>query len=425
MSDLRRDWDALRRRLREGGPTYWRSLEELADAPEFLETLQREFPREAALRSEGMDRREFVALLGASLALAGLAGCSREPGEKIVPFVRQPEGLVPGKPLYYATAMPDKDGAAGLLVKTVMGRPIKVEGNPKHPASLGAADHVAQASILSLYDPDRSQSILQTGRPSTWSAFLAALSSAVAGPRAHDGAGFRILTESVLSPSLAARLSQLLDRWPKARWHRDEPVSGRAVREGARMIFGQDVEPRWRPAKADVVLSLDSDFLFSGPGHVRNARAFAERRREGGGKGGRNRLYAVESTPTPTGAAADHRWTMPAGRIAAVAHALARAAGVVLPGKKADAPEWVDRVARDLRAHRGASLVIAGPGQPPAVHALAGAMNEVLGNIGTTLSYGPSAELDPPGPDGPLQALVQAMAAGEVHLPPNLGGNPG
>jgi len=418
------DLEALRRRLKAGGPTFWRSLEEIAESPEFLEALRREFPREAALRSEGLDRREFVALLGASLALAGLAGCTREPAEKIVPYVRQPEGLVPGKPLVYATAMPDKDGASGLLVKTVMGRPVKVEGNPKHPSSLGTADSVAQASVLSLYDPDRSQTILREGRPATWSSFLAALSEASSALGPRQGAGFRILTESVLSPSLHDRLRRLLERWPNARWHRYEPVSGRAPRDGARLIFGQDVEPRYRLAKADVVLSLDSDLLNCGPGHERYARAFADRRREGGARGGINRLYAVESSPTLTGAAADHRWTMQAGRIPRIAHALARALGVALPGEKEAAPSWVDVVARDLGRHRGRSLVVAGPSLPPSVHALTCAMNDALGNSGTTVSYGAPAEFDPPGPDGSLDDLTRAMAAGEVRALLILGGNP-
>jgi molybdopterin-containing oxidoreductase family iron-sulfur binding subunit len=418
------DLEALRRRLKEGGPTFWRSLEEVAETPEFLEALRREFPREAAVRSQGLDRREFVALLGASLALAGLAGCSREPAEKIVPFVRQPEGLVPGKPIVYATAMPDKDGAIGLLVKTVMGRPVKIEGNPRHPASLGSADAIAQASILSLYDPDRSQSILHDGRPATWSSFLAGMSEALAGLQARQGAGFRILTESVLSPSLHARLLQLLERWPNARWHRYEPLSRQTLREGSRMVFGQDVEPRFRLSKADVLVSLDSDFLNCGPGHERYARAFADRRREGGARGGLNRLYTVESTPTLTGAAADHRWTMKAGQVARIAEDLARALGLRLPERKDDAPGWVETVARDLRAHRGRSLVVAGPNQSSVVHALACGMNAALENIGATVTYGEPAEFDPPGSEGSLESLVQAMAAGDVQLLFMLGGNP-
>ncbi len=413
------DLDSVRRRLREGGPRYWRCLEELADAPEFQELLRREFPREAALRSEGMERREFVMLLGASLALAGLAGCTREPAEKIVPFVRQPEGVVPGKPLYYATAMPDPDGAVGLLVKTVMGRPVKVEGNPKHPASLGAADRFAQASVLSLYDPDRSQSVLQTGRPSPWSAFLAAIAAA----KSKDGAGMRILTETVVSPTLAAQLKTLLDRWPKARWHRYEPVGRESVRRGARMIFGEEVEPRYHLDRADVVVSLDADFLDCGPGHLRHARAFADRRREGGGLTSINRLYAIESSPSLTGAAADHRWTMPAAEIERAARALARAVGVGLPSRKESSLFWIEAVARDLRRRRGASLVAAGPGQPSVVHALAHAMNDALGNIGVTVTALPPADFAPAA-GGTIHELAEAMAAGDVRVLLILGGNP-
>ncbi len=413
------DLDSVRRRLREGGPRYWRCLEELADAPEFQEVLRREFPREAALRSEGMDRRDFVMLLGASLALAGLAGCTREPAEKIVPFVRQPEGLVPGKPLFYATACPDPDGAVGLLVKTVMGRPVKIEGNPRHPGSLGAADRFTQASILSLYDPDRSQSVLQAGRPSPWSSFLAAIAAA----KSRDGAGVRILTETVVSPTLAAQLQAVLDRWPKARWHRYEPVGRESVHEGARMIFGREIEPRYHFDLADVVVSLDADFLDCGPGHLRHARAFADRRREAGGLRSINRLYAIESSPSLTGAAADHRWTMPAGQIERTARTLARAVGVDLPPEKEPSIPWVAAVAKDLRRRRGASLIAAGPGQPPAVHALAHAMNGALGNLGVTVTALPPAEFAPP-VGGTIGDLAGAMASGDVRVLLILGGNP-
>jgi molybdopterin-containing oxidoreductase family iron-sulfur binding subunit len=414
------DLNDVRRRLRDGGPRYWRCLEELAEDPEFLDLLGREFPREAALRREGMDRREFVALLGASLALAGLAGCTREPSEKIVPFVRAPEGVVPGKPLFYATASPEPDGAVGLLVKTVMGRPIKVEGNPKHPASLGAADRFAQASLLSLYDPDRSQAVLHVGRPSSWSAFQAAVQAAMSGPQAKDGAGLRILTETVVSPTLSAQIDALLQRWPAARWHSYEPVGRESVRDGARLFFGQDVEPIYHLDRADVLVSLDADLLDCGPGHLRHAREFADRRREGGGRRGINRLYSVESSPALTGAAADHRFTMAAGRIEAAAWSLARAVGVKLPSLKISPFGWVDAVARDLRRRRGASLVAAGPLQPPVVHALAHAMNEALGSVGATVTYLPPA----PAAGGTLQDLARAMEAGDVRLLLILGGNP-
>ena len=420
MSSL--NLDDLRRRLREGGPRYWRCLEELAEAPEFLEVLGREFPREAALRREGMDRREFVALLGASLALAGLAGCTREPSETIVPFVRQPEGVVPGKPLFYATATPDPDGAVGLLVKTVMGRPIKVEGNPKHPASLGATDLFTQASVLSLYDPDRSQAVLQAGRPSTWSAFLAAFQSAMSGPPAKDGARLRILTETVVSPTLASQLEELLRRWPRARWHSYEPVGRGSVWEGSRRMFGRDLDSRYQLDRADVVVSLDADFLTCGPAHLRDAREFADRRREGG-RGRMNRLYAFESSPSLTGAAADHRFPMAAGRIESVAWSLARALGVRLPEGEKTSIAGLDAVVRDLQRHRGSSLIAAGAGQTPTVHALAHAMNEALGNVGATVSYLPPAGFAPP-PDGSLQELARAMDAGEVQVLLILGGNP-
>jgi len=201
------DWESLRRRLRSlQGREYWRSLEELSASADFRRHFEREHPRPAAALPASLDRREFVTLIGAALALAGFSGCGRAPDEKIVPYVRQPEALVPGKPLVYATAMPQVGGAIGLLVRSDMGRPTKVDGNPRHPASLGATDPIAQASIYSLWDPDRAQAITRAEVPSTWSAFQGALAAALEGPRARRGAGLAILTEEVLSPTLASQL---------------------------------------------------------------------------------------------------------------------------------------------------------------------------------------------------------------------------
>src|SRR5215831_14016583 len=261
------------------GPEYWHSLEELADNPAFQECVQREFPPAASEWHDAVSRRHFLQLMGASLALAGLGACSRQPEEKIVPYVHPPgEGMMPGKPLYFATSLTLGGLALGVLAKSVMGRPIKIEGNPQHPASLGATDAFAQAAVLTLYDPDRSQAVLQRGQISTWNAFLTALSSALESQRFKDGAGMRVLTETVTSPTLSQQLRALLTKFPAAAWHQYEPVTDHTVQAGARLAFGRDITPLYHFEKAAVILALDADFLACEPGTLRYAHDFAQQR---------------------------------------------------------------------------------------------------------------------------------------------------
>jgi MoCo/4Fe-4S cofactor protein with predicted Tat translocation signal len=329
MSDHPLDLAAIRDALsRAQGKLYWRSLEELAASERFQEFLQREFPRQAAVWDSGLSRRRFLQVMGASLALAGLSGCLSQPVEKIVPYVKAPEEVVPGQPLFFATAVALGGFAAGVLVESHMGRPTKIEGNPDHPASLGAADALTQAAILSLYDPDRSQTVTQGGQPSTWDAFVAALGAELAKQAASRGAGLRVLTETVTSPTLAAQLQALLAAYPAARWHQYEGVHRDHAIEGARLAFGEPVGVHYRLDQADVILSLDADFLNAGPGHVRYAHDFAARRRVADGATAMNRLYVVESTPGVTGAIADHRWPVRSSQVEGVARALAAQLGV-------------------------------------------------------------------------------------------------
>src|SRR5713101_5268558 len=274
------DLAAIRERLgNSAGKEYWRSLEELSGDPHFEELLHREFPRQASEWDESVDRRDFLKLMAASLALAGLSGCSRKPEETIVPYVQQPAGLTLGKPQYYATAMAIGADAIGLLVESHEGRPTKIEGNPDHPASLGATNAFAQASILNLYDPDRAQIVTQLGEIRTWSAFLDSAQAIAAETRGVNGAGFRILTGIVNSPTLAAHIQSLLTLYPQAKWHRWEPAGSDGTREGAKLAFGRYVNTVYRPEKAEVILSLDSDFLASGPGHIRYMKEFYRRRK--------------------------------------------------------------------------------------------------------------------------------------------------
>lgn len=426
----RLDLDAIRSRLNASkGKEFWRSLDELAQTEEFQEFLHREFPRQASTWDGGMSRRRFLQLMGASLALAGLTGCGDQPPQElIVPYVEAPEEIIPGKPLYFATAMSLSGIATGLLVESHMGRPIKVEGNPDHPASLGATDAFAQAAVLTLYDPDRSQAVTQQGRIRTWNNFLAQLRGALDDVRARQGEGLRVLTESVSSPTLAAQLENLLSTFPAARWHQWEPVGRDNSRAGNLIAFGEDVYSRYNILNANVILSLDSDFLACRPETLRFVREFADRRRVWAGEAAPIRLYAVESSHTLTGANANHRLPLRATEVEAFARAVASRLGV--EGVEAAAlpdtvpPAWVDALVRDLQQNRGSSLIIAGDWQSPAVTALAHAMNAALDNVGGTVVYTEPVVANPTDQTESLRELVADMEAGRVELLLILSSNP-
>ncbi|HXE89463.1 MAG TPA: TAT-variant-translocated molybdopterin oxidoreductase [Terriglobales bacterium] len=407
------------------GPHYWRSLEELAATPQFTDLLHREFPRHATEWDNALSRRRFLEVMAASLALAGLSGCTRQPTETIVPYVRQPEEFVPGKPLFYATAMTLSGVALPLLAESHMGRPTKIEGNPEHPASLGATDIYAQASVLGLYDPDRSQTLRNLGEVRPWTSFLGSMRGPMAIQKTTGGGGLRILTETVSSPTLAWQIGSLLRDFPNAKWHQYEPVNRDNARAGSQMAFGQFVDAQYRFENADVIVSLDADFLSSGyPGFVRYARDFAKRRKLEAGNTKMSRLYVVESTPTNTGAVADHRLAMRATDIAGLAHALAGAFGIGSHQAAAQFEQWSTAIASELQAHRGTSLILAGENQPPTVHALAHAMNEALGNVGRTVIYTDPVAANPVIQTESLRELVAEMEAGKVELLVILGGNP-
>src|SRR5262245_62550136 len=278
---------------------FWRTLEEQAGDPAFQERLYDEFPSEVEAITDPIQRRAFLKLMGASIALAGVTACTRQPVEKIVPYVRQPEELIPGRPMFFATAMALGGVATGLLVESHEGRPTKIEGNPQHPGSLGAADVFAQAAILGLYDPDRSKTLTNLGEIRPWSAFLGTIRAALVAQQTRQGAGLRILTESVSSPTLAAQIRELLARFPAARWHQWDPASCENARAGAKLAFGEYVGCQYRFEQADVIVSLESDFLACGPGALRYAREFSTRRRPEQGPR-MSRLYAIEAMPTST-----------------------------------------------------------------------------------------------------------------------------
>jgi MoCo/4Fe-4S cofactor protein with predicted Tat translocation signal len=433
--DHHHDIAPIRDKIRKGidkRREFWRSLEELADTEKFREFLHREFP--AVNPSEAdpswldpTGRRNFLKLMSASLAFAGLTACANQPKETIVPYVKTPEGLVPGKPQFYATAMPLGGVASGLLVESHEGRPTKIEGNPDHPGSLGGTTVYEQASLLTLYDPDRSQTMLYLGDPRTWGEFLNSFSQDLDDQRKKQGAGLRILTETSTSPSFADQMNKVKAAFPQAKWHTYEPASRNGARLGAQMAFGQPVNTVYQFDKADCVLSLDADFLTSGPGSVRYARDFISRRRLTGGSNEMNRLYVAESTLTATGAKADHRLPIRASEVEAFALAVASAVGASgLPSANltGDAAKFAEVVAKDLKANNGKSIVIAGEHQSASVHAIAHAINAALGAPGATLYYTDPLEIDPVDQIASITELVNDLNADKVELLVIIGANP-
>ena len=411
------------------GPEYWRSLEELAGSEDFQDALHREFPKGASEWVDSVSRRGFLKVMGASLGLAGMTGCVKLPLEPIVPYVRQPEGVIPGRPMFYATACTLGGYASPLLVESHLGRPTKVEGNDLHPASLGGTDIFAQASLLGLYDPDRSQSVMSMGDQRSWQAFLGAIRGPLSAQKALKGAGIRILTTTISSPTLADQLRNFLKIYPQAKWHVYEPVNRDNVLEGAKLAFGQPVETRYDFSKADVIVSLDADFLYAGfPGNTRYIRDFAKRRNPDSGN--MNRLYVIESTPTTTGAKADHRLPVRAadieklfGRLVEGGHFL-REVGSRNSGLPEDQHQFMAAVQEELGGHQGTSLVIVGDHQPPSLHALACAINSNLGNVGKTVFYSDPVDANPVNQTESLKDLVADMNGGKVDLLIILGGNP-
>ena len=423
-----------------GGKKYWRSLEELEDSPVFREFVAREFPQQAEGWQDPIERRTFMKLMGASLALAGLSGCVFQPPEKIVPNVKQPEEQVPGKSLFFATAAPLFGAATPVLVRTNEGRPTKIEGNPDHPNNRpldfpaedpyrdprgsSATDIFTQASILDLYDPSRSDTLTFREDIRTWTEFVGAMRSVLDVQRPKQGAGIRFLSESITSPTLGAQIEELRRALPQAKWHQYEPANRDNAHLGAMAAFGQPVNTTYRFDLAQRVLSLDCDFLSpTFPGYLRYSREFIARRRITETNREMNRLYVVETTPSNTGAIADHTWVIKPSELEAVAKSIA--AGVVPQSGTATANlQWIEPLVRDLQQHRGASIVLAGNGQPPIIHALAHAMNNALGNVGKTVFYTDPLEINPVDQRASLEDLLKDIDAGSVELLVILGGNP-
>ena len=396
------------------GSGYWQRLRDLA-----TELNTGAINAADPLWNAPIDRRRALQLLGASLALAGLPACAPQPEEHLVPYVRMPEHLVPGKSRYYATTALVGGYAHGILAESHEGRPTKVEGNPDHPATLGACDAIAQASVLSLYDPDRAKAVRHRNRVASFQALLDDLDTQRAVWNANQGRGLWLLTGALTSPSEITALRQLLDRWPEARWCVHEPIDRSAVHRGSEMLFGQALEPRYRFDWARVVLSLDADFLQSQPGFVRYSHDLASQRRprDRENTGQMLRLYALESTPGITGAVADHRLALSYPEIESATRQLAAALGLDVnePVQPLLNQRWLQALVDDLQAAAGAAVVVPGDQQTPVVHALAQAINHRLEAFG-----GPVEWQDPIAArenSATLAELTEAIRANEVsHL---------
>ena len=395
----------------------WQSLNELDDDTEFDTFLERNPRHAAGFQQSGLNRRSFLKLMGATLAMTGVTACNtnnRPTSEPIIPYVKMPEELVAGKPLFFASSMIMGGFATGVLIETHEGRPTRIEGNPNHPASLGSAGAFQSASILDLYNPDRSTTALNNGSAVSIDDFATAASALASG---NDLA---ILTETVTSPTLTKQIEAL-----GARWVQYEPLSQDNAIAGAQIAFGQAINTVYHFDQADVVLSLDADFLASGPSSLRYARDFMERRKVRDGITDINRLYTVESVPGNTGATADHRLPLKVSAIDAFARSLASALGIsTAAGAESWDVAWFSAVVEDLQNAAGASIVIAGAHMPPAVHVLAHAINNVLGNVGKTVTYIESPIANPSVQVEGLAELVADMNSGSIKTLLIIGGNP-
>jgi molybdopterin-containing oxidoreductase family iron-sulfur binding subunit len=394
----------------------------------FLETMTREFPSGASFWSEleeSVGRRRFLQIMGASMALAGLAGCTKMPPEKIIPYVVAPNDFLPGNPLFYATSSSHRGFSKGVLAESHEGRPTKLEGNPRDPGTLGKSDIFMQAELLALYDPNRAKSVLNLGEVSTWDAFSEKMLAQSAQWSASQGEGVRLLTGRVTSTTLLSGLQDFLKLYPKAHWHSYEPSESDARVNATRLAFGGNLRPYYDLAQAEVILSLDDDFLGPGPVQERYCRDFMSFRKPiSQGKGAiprLNRLYMIESSVSITGASADHRWPMRRSAIPNLAYTLAKFLEVPgLPevesaGLTTSSVEWLQEIAADLKSHAGHSLVVCGADLSPETQALVFAINESLGNIGKSLAS--IAELSQDMAEGHVRTLI-VLSANPVYDTP-------
>ena len=394
----------------------WRSRPHLEQNPDLMEMASEELIPGASDAPSGSGRRHFMQLLGASMAMAGLAAC-RRPVEYIMPFSDRPEELIPGVPLHYATAMNFRGVARPLLVKSHDGRPIKIEGNPEHPNASGSSGVFEQASLLQLYDPDRSKNILRTGSRANWNDFLSLCQRVQTGNRR-----IAVLATPDSSPTRDRLRTQLESLFPDVRWVEYRSEGDDTETLGLQMAYGLPLRPIYDFQNADVIVSLDADFLGT---HAKNGGwntySFAQGRRLSSAQDRMSRLYVAESTYTSTGTMADHRRRMRSDAISELASQLASALGIYA-GTSPDA--FASSIANDLQNTGGRCLIVAGETQPAEVHALCALMNNALGAVGTAVTLLDTGAPTQVPQSQALPALVEDMRAGQIDLLLMLGVNP-
>ena len=407
------------------GKRFWKNLDELADTTAFHDLMEQEFPRIAGGSPgewvDALSRRGFLKVMGASMALAGLAGCTKQPDEPIYPYVKQPEDLVLGRPMYFATAHPFPTGALPILVKTDAFRPIKIEGNPDHPMSKGRSDAITQATLLELYDPDRSQHPLQRGTTANWAKFQQEFSAAA--KKSEGGQGIYFLSETITSPTLAAQWAKVQAVYPQAKMVQWEPINRDSSRVASKAEFGSYIDPQYKLESADIILSLGSDFLggIAHPGFLPMAAAYAERHQYEEDRP-MNRLYVVESSPTVTGLKAEHRLALKPSQIARFASALA--SGAVPSSLPAEQQKFFAALQEDLKSSNGRAVVIPGEQSSADVHAAAFALNASIGAVGKTVFYTEPVQPMPTEQISDFKALISDMNGGKVSWLVMLGTNP-
>ncbi|RMH28358.1 MAG: 4Fe-4S dicluster domain-containing protein [Planctomycetota bacterium] len=416
------------------GKPVWRSVEEFAGDPSFGEFVQREFPASASILDD-TNRRSFLKVMGASLALAGAAtipGC-RRPDRKIVTYSKTvPEEVIPGRALYFATALPlPGGGAEGILVESHTGRPTKVEGNPLHPNNQGKTSAWAQASVLDLYDPDRLKYPVYDNPArgkvaATWDDFKFWAHEHFAKFDANRGRGLAFVVDKISSPTLSRMRAEVLARWPEAEWVWWNPAEQRGGIEGTRLAFGTPHRARYRFENAQRVLAVESDFTCDGPDQVFHSRGFARTRRVMKAGDGMSRLYSVESRPTPTGGMADHRFRLNPGQMAAFLGAIARELGIDAPGPAVRGIKASDikAIAEDLASHRGHAVVVPGEGLAPEAYALAMAINAELGAVGPIVELFPLTDDMASDSAASLAALTDSLNAGRIDTVVCIDANP-
>jgi Fe-S-cluster-containing dehydrogenase component len=426
-------------------PLQWRSVGEVDGSADIAAQLEAESPNgqlaaEQALAShDGVSRRGFMGGAGITLAAAAsaLSGCIRKPTELVVPSQNRPEDLVPGKPVWFATSARFGDQVLGLLVESQEGRPTKIEGNPKHPDSLGGTTPQAQASVLDLYDPDRSRSPYKGREPVSWDTYERWADAHFEALHRAGGEGFAVVLDDTRSPTVLRLLSELRSRFGHVKVYIDDVGRRSHSSEGSDQLGLGVVSPRYDLEGADVIVALDADILGSDGDSVRYSKEFASRRRTDGSNTELNRLYAVEPRFSITGMMADNRLRLRSGLVGEFLFALAGelfTAGAKAPpgalglvsllggrGLPDRARSWAKAVAKDLVSKQGRSAVIVGERQPAHVHAVAHLVNVTLGNLGRTFAFIPRHEIS--GARG-LPELAKAIEAGEVTTLLTLGTNP-